>query len=67
MSPPRSTIKVVHVEHKEHYCSLGCESEGEPCGLCLAQRRKLVEDKLRTEGLPTLKYQPFANLKKAKV
>jgi len=37
---------------REHYCSFACEEEQTPCDLCLAQRRKIQED--RSDGKPTL-------------
>lgn len=49
---------------KEHFCSDRCEITGEPCDLCMAQRRKKADDKALAEGKPTLKYNPFATLLK---
>lgn len=48
----------------DHFCSLECKTKGEPCDLCVAQRKKREEDKLRAEGKPTLKFNPFAALLK---
>ena len=45
-----------------HYCSATCRDKGRPCDLCLAQERKIVDDRKRGDGKPTLTHNPFAKL-----
>lgn len=47
-----------------HFCCNDCRKNGDPCDLCLAQRRKILDDQLRADAKPTLTHQPFAKLLK---
>lgn len=46
----------------KHYCSDACRKKERPCDLCLAQERKITDDRKRGDGKPTLTHNPFAKL-----
>lgn len=61
-SGPYQTDRQSRPVKTDHFCSLPCELNREPCPLCLEQRRSDEERQKPEEGKPSLKFRPFAAL-----